>query len=79
VAIILKNQPVSDIIELVWSKNQNEPLFVDETGIAGNIDLTLNCVFTDFADLKRELQKNGLMLENGKKEMNVIVIRDPKN
>jgi thiol-disulfide isomerase/thioredoxin len=77
--IVLKNQPVSSLLELIWSFNQKEPLFVNETGITDNIDLTLNCVFTDFEDLKKELQKKGLILEKGEKEMNVIVISDQKN
>jgi thiol-disulfide isomerase/thioredoxin len=74
----LTNKPMSWLIDIIWAKNQNEPFFSDETGIAGNIDLDLNCLLTDFSDLKNELKKNGLQLLVGEKDMNVIVIRDPK-
>ena len=73
----ITNKPVSSLIYIIWGENQDEPFFADETGITGNIDLDLNCLLTDFNDLKNELKKNGLELVQGRKEMNAIVIRDP--
>lgn len=50
--------------------------FIDKTGIEGNIDFELDAVFTDMKDVKRGLQKIGLDLVPGVKEMKVVVIRD---
>jgi thiol-disulfide isomerase/thioredoxin len=47
---------------------------VNETGITGNIDIKIDAVYFD--DWLKELRKLGLDLIPGKKEMNVLVIRD---
>jgi thiol-disulfide isomerase/thioredoxin len=49
---------------------------IDETGIIGNIDITMDCIMTDSSDMRRGLRLNGLDLVKGEKEMKVIVIRD---
>ena len=36
----------------------------------------IKAIMTDFNDVKKALQKNGLFLQQGEKEMQVIVIRD---
>ncbi len=72
----LKNAPVSLLLRLLWSYFQDEPPFIDETGITGHIDVVIKAIMTDFNDVKKALQKNGLFLQQGEKEMQVIVIRD---
>lgn len=51
---------------------------IDETGIKGNIDISFEAVMTDWEDIKKALQKQGLDLVKGEKDMKVIVIRDAK-
>jgi thiol-disulfide isomerase/thioredoxin len=76
---IFKNQPVYSLIKAIWATHQSGPPFTDETGIKNNIDFDMDCTTTEFDQIKNVLQKNGLDLVLGKKEINVIVIRDPKN
>lgn len=52
---------------------------IDETGIEGNLDITMDCVLTDFDSVKQALRANGLDLVKGEKDMQVLVIRDCKN
>jgi len=56
----------------------NDPYipFVDETGLKKNFDLTLDADMTNIVDIRKELQKQGLDLVRGTKEMQVLVIRD---
>lgn len=72
-----KNVPVSDLIQNLWANFQTEPPFIDNTGITGNIDLNIEAILNDFDDFKKSLQKNGLDIIRGEKEMRVIVIKDP--
>ncbi|PSL48210.1 uncharacterized protein (TIGR03435 family) [Chitinophaga niastensis] len=51
---------------------------IDETGIEGNIDISMNCILTDFNEIRKGLRANGMDLIKGTKKMNVLVIRDPK-
>ncbi|HMH31697.1 MAG TPA: redoxin domain-containing protein [Puia sp.] len=70
------NLPIYDLIITLWGQFQNEPPILDETGIAGTIDITLDSILTDFSDIKKALQDNGLNLVKGEKEMKVIIIKD---
>jgi alkyl hydroperoxide reductase subunit AhpC len=77
-SIVLTNVSISQLLRTIWGFHQSEPPFIDRTGIDTNIDITLNCLMTDFDDLRTALKRNGLDLVRGEKEMKVIVIRDPK-
>ncbi len=73
----IRNKPLSSLLELIWGYNQHDTaVFLDKTGINFNIDLDMNCIWTDFNDIKRELNKNGLDIVRGETEVKVIVIRD---
>jgi len=50
--------------------------FFDETGIKDNIDITVDALMTDPADIRRALNDYNLDLILDKKEMLVIVIKD---
>jgi uncharacterized protein (TIGR03435 family) len=50
--------------------------FVDETGFSGNFDFSLEADMTDFNDVKKALQKQGLDLIKGTRIMEVLVIKD---
>lgn len=56
---------------------QNDP-FIDKTGYEGDIDIQVNADLTNFEQFKAELKRNGLELVPGKKEMNVLVIKERK-
>jgi thiol-disulfide isomerase/thioredoxin len=73
-----KNQPLSTLLLYIWSYYQEGPTFVDDTGIANNIDLDLHANMTDINDIRKALQKNGLDLVKRYRIMKTIVIRDPK-
>jgi thiol-disulfide isomerase/thioredoxin len=71
------NQPLSMLIMDLWTFNQSD-VFINETGIHNNIDISVDAIMTDFSNVKAALQKKGLNLVEGKKEMTVIIIRDSK-
>ncbi|WP_299672841.1 TlpA disulfide reductase family protein [uncultured Polaribacter sp.] len=73
-----RNGTISQVINLISSYYQRGAPFIDETGIDFRIDFELEAILTDFEDVKRGLQKSGLDLVKGEKEMKVVVIRDPK-
>jgi thiol-disulfide isomerase/thioredoxin len=77
-AIHYKNMPVKALIWQLWGHNQDSPPFVDETGIAGNIDIDFDANLMNFDEFKKGLNKCGLDLIKGEREMKVIVIRDTK-
>jgi hypothetical protein len=72
------NWPMTGFFDLIvhWSEFDPAP-YVDETGIEGNIDITVDALMTDRSQVIRELRKNGLDLVRSKKMMRVLVIRDP--
>lgn len=74
----IENLPLSNLIYRIAYHNIKELPILDETGISGNIDIDMDCVFSDMNEVKRELMKNGLDLVKGEKDMKVLVISDPK-
>jgi thiol-disulfide isomerase/thioredoxin len=68
------NWPFSEILNLI--RNSTDQVVLDETGIVGNIDISMDCIDTDFNDVKRACHLNGLDLVPGEKEMQVLVISD---
>jgi thiol-disulfide isomerase/thioredoxin len=74
---IFTNRPVNDLLIKLTGLYPYDSLFLDETGIDGNIDITLEGELDNFNKLRKALQKNGLDLLQGEKLMTVVVIRDP--
>ena len=73
----LYDAPVGVLLAHLWLFHNDEPPFIDETGISGNIDLHVDAFSNDSLDLIRKaLQKKGLDLVKGEREMKVIVITD---
>jgi uncharacterized protein (TIGR03435 family) len=76
----VKNKPFQDIVHIVQNLlGQNDRIVFDETGITGNVDMALDCkdgLLTDFNDMKKALQANGLDLVPAEKEMKVLVVRN---
>lgn len=71
-----KDVPVKEIIVRLYRAQQLGPPFIDATGITGNIDITIDADLSDINEFKTALKKQGLELVYGKREMNVIVIKD---
>ncbi len=74
----MTNTLTHNLLSMIWGKHQSEPPFIDETGISGTIDISINALLDDLESVKKELQKNGLDLVKGERETKVLVIRDPK-
>ena len=74
IGFVAKNYPIRYLLKTIESYHQGEPPFIDETGIFTNIDISLDALFTDLNDIKRGLQKSGLDLQKGYKEMRVMII-----
>lgn len=78
--LVMKNQHPKILFTCIsrYLYDYNIPIF-NETGLAENIDITIDTDMTSFDEVKKALQKNGMDLIRGEKEMNVIVIRDNEN
>lgn len=61
-----------------FPSNWGSRVFLNETGVTGKIDISMDCLMSDFDDVKRELRKHGLDLVPKTKPMKVVVIRDAK-
>jgi len=76
----MSNSPMKSLMDWIRlndpGRDRLAKIYLDETGISGNIDITLDCIMNDLDDLKRGLQVNGLDLVKGEKEMQVVVIQD---
>lgn len=77
-SFILKNMHVSTIIESLNGLElfKNLPV-IDETNHSSNIDIKLIKAFTNITILKKQLLRNGLILEQGKRKIRMLVI-NPK-
>lgn len=77
----IRNWPPSYLIGCLCfylKERHRGDVFVDETGVSGNIDFTFEADMTDINDIRKNLHKQGLDLVRGTKELKVIVIRDSK-
>lgn len=75
---VFTNVPVGSVLfRISYNAKYSEMPYMDMTGIEGHIDLNLDAITTDRDDVVRALRKNGLDLVEGRREMNVIVLRDP--
>ncbi len=73
----LRNNDINIFLDLVkrYLNDWKIPFF-DETGIAGNIDITVDALMTDRHQVIQALRSNGLDLILGKKDLHVIVIKE---
>lgn len=70
-----KNTSINKVLTTIYAYHQAEPPFIDETGIKGPIDVTINAMFTDLDDIRKELEKSGLRLVKKEKKMKVLIIK----
>ena len=70
---------VSTLLTIMSSYNGDGLMpFIDETGIPGLIDINISAAMTDIEDLRKALEKQGLILQKGEVKRKVLVIRDPQ-
>lgn len=74
-SINVKNHPLKVIIQLLDHYFPYGEPILDETGIKGNIDLSMAAVLSDREDLRKGLEKAGIVMEKGEKLMKVIVLK----
>jgi len=74
----LQNFPIRVLLNQlnIFYLQRNERPVVDETGITENIDLHLTGKLSQIASLKAALNKHGLDLVPGEREIEVLVIKD---
>lgn len=71
---------IDELLLLLFYKVQSfQPPIINETGYTGKIDMEIHDTLgTDFGVIKRELEKNGIRLEQAKRPFRVVVIRSPE-
>ncbi len=73
----IKNKPIAYLIEKVLPTNTTDEPFIDETGINGNIDITLHLgMLPKLSRIIESLRTQGLDLVIGEREMWVLVIKE---
>ncbi len=73
----IKNMPVSALLEsLNGLKIFESTPVIDETNCSTNIDISLVNAFESIPSLKKELLRNGFILEQGKKKIKMLIISD---
>jgi len=64
------------LLLLFYKVHSFQPPIINETGYTGKIDMEIHDTLgTDFGVIKRELEKNGIRLEQAKRPFRVVVIR----
>lgn len=71
------NTTIANFLFLVGQSFSQETILVDETGIQGNIDITMTQLATDPSSVLNALHANGLNLVWRKRPMRVVVIKGP--
>jgi thiol-disulfide isomerase/thioredoxin len=74
-----KNVSINGLLAAIYNYHQLEAPFINESAIDYTIDITIDALMDDLADIRKSLQKNGLDLVQGEKEIKALIIRDPKN
>jgi len=73
----ITNYPMEFVIHKLYGyKVKPDEVYIDATGIKGNIDLSVDAILTEPDEYLKALQKNGLNLVRDEKEMKVIVVSD---
>ena len=78
---LLKNQPMSILLTVIDYYSEvtiNGSPLLDETGINYNIDIDLDWVKGDYQIIRKALQKNGLDLLPGEKDMRCLIVRETR-
>lgn len=75
--VTVTNYPFPRFSGLIGHYNQDK-IFLDETGLTGKVDINIQAIMNDVDAVNRELKKYGLSLQYEDRQMQMLVIRDPK-
>ena len=75
----IRNHSMDEFLALATCNLPNEQrlAFINETGIPGNVDIRIDTDMTNYQDVREALQQYGMDLVKGKKEMKVLVLKNP--
>jgi len=73
----LQNTPVKAFLSILAECFGQSEIYLDETGINGNIDITMDALLTRKDLYLQELHRNGLDLVLKAKPMKVVVVKEP--
>lgn len=75
--ITLTNYPLTRLYDLISHYNQDK-IVLNETGLTGKIDITIQAIMNDVDALNMELKKYGLSLHHEDRQVQMLVIKDPQ-
>lgn len=75
--ITMINQPFSRVVSNISHFLQNE-IFFDETGLSGKVAITIQAQMNDVDQVNGELKKYGLHLQYEHRQVQMLVIKDPR-
>jgi hypothetical protein len=71
------NYPFPRFSDLISHYNQDK-IVLDETGLSGKVDITIQAEMNDVDALNEALKKYGLHLQYEDRQVQMLVIRDPQ-
>lgn len=75
--ITVINHPFSRFVESM-EHYLHDKIFFDETGLSGKVDITVQAEMTDVTAVNSALKKYGLLLEYEDRQVQMLVIKDPR-
>jgi hypothetical protein len=75
--VTVTKYPFPRFSALIGHYNQDK-IFLDETGLTGMVDITIQAIMNDVDVLNRELKKYGLSLQYEDRQVQMLVIKDPQ-
>ena len=75
--ITLKNMPISSFFDMLEGYQQDK-IIINETNFKGNVDIELDCNMLELNELKKSLSKYGLDLIETEREIEMLILSDPK-
>jgi hypothetical protein len=65
------------LVEMIDRYNRDK-IILDETGLTGKVDITIQAMMNDVDALNKELKKYGLSLHYEDRPVQMLVIKDPR-
>jgi thiol-disulfide isomerase/thioredoxin len=75
--IIVTNHPFKQLLSMLQYYIRDY-VILDETGLNGKVDITINAMMNDVDALGKELKKHGLRLQYEERPLQMLVIKDPR-
>ena len=75
VGLDVKAYPIKNLIHYLHTYHPFGPIFRNETGIEGKIDIKVDAVFQDIESLRKGLWEAGICMERSQIKMKVVVLR----